>query len=413
MKKVIVYIIFLFTAVCMHANPDSLAIKTNLLWDATLTPNLALEFTTGSRQSVQLSYGINKWKLGNNKRLQNWILMPEYRWWRRRTMQGLFYGVHAFGGEFNIGGIKLPFNIWKSEQNHRYDGWLLGAGVTIGYAWKLGGHWNMEAALGIGYSYLNYNKYVCEVCGENLYHRTRNYVGPTKLALNLSYAFSTRRKPKNTYLGTPYQESANGLRIITDTIVREIHDTLYLNHDRTITEPFEIRRIKGVADIMFVVNHTDIDDSYMSNRRQLSAIADTLRTLALHPDIISMHVRIKGTASPEDSYQHNSMLAQGRAEAVVERLKSLAQLPDNCEITSYFEPENWDGLVEYVKNDKSLSTAQRNGILQIISRRDDDPDQREMNLRTAYPKEYRHLLRDCYPALRMTVYEVEIIYNDK
>lgn len=425
MKKYLLYIAFLFAAVSMNAatdslavktgRPDSLAIKTNLLWDATMTPNLALEYTTGRRQSVQISYGFNKWKLSGNKRLQNWIVMPEYRWWRKQAMKGLFFGAHAFGGEYNIGGIKFPFGIWKSEQTHRYNGWLVGAGGTVGYAWKLGGHWNMEAALGLGYAYLDYDKYKCEVCGEKQYHKTRHYVGPTKLALNISYVFGTHRKPR-TYLGVPYLNNDRDLHIIHDTIIKEIHDTLYI--DRGITSAPKnvaqtIRQIRGVADIKFVVNKTTINDTYMANKRELQALADTLGVLARNPEIISMYVRIKGTASPESPYQHNAMLAKGRAEAVVERLKHLVHLPEKCELTSTFEPENWEGLIQYVKNDKTLSEAHRADILRIITRTDDDPDLREANLRGAYPKEYRHLLHDCYPALRMTLYEVEIVYREK
>lgn len=415
MKKFLLYITFLTVAAGMQARPDSLSIKTNLLYDATLTPNLALEYTTGRRQSIQLSYGLNKWKLADNKRFQNWTLMPEYRWWRKQAMKGLFYGAHAFVGEYNIGGIKFPFGMWKSEQTHRYDGWLAGAGATIGYAWKLGGHWNMEAALGVGYAYLNYDKYQCEVCGEKLYHRNRHYVGPTKLALSVSYVFGTHRKRKRDYLGVPYINTDRDLHILKDTIIKVVHDTLYV--DRGVKKPETtaqtMRKISGVADIKFVVNKTNIDDTYMANHRELQALADTLKFLAQKPNIVSMYVRIKGTASPEDTYRHNAALAEGRAQAVVDRLKELVQLPESCLLTSTYEPENWEGLVQYIRNDKTLNETQREGMLRIATRKDDDPDQREADLRGAYPKEYKHLLRDCYPALRMTLYEVEIIYTEK
>lgn len=416
MKKFLLYIVLCCAALgtsARNGRPDSLSIKTNLLWDATLTPNLALEYTTGRRQSVQVSYGFNKWKLSGNKRFQNWIVMPEYRWWRKQAMKGLFFGAHAFGGEYNIGGIKFPFGMWKSEQTHRYDGWLAGAGGTIGYAWKLGGHWNMEAALGVGYAYVSYDKYQCEVCGEKLYHKNRHYVGPTKLALSVSYVFGTHRKKKQ-YLGVPYINNDRDLHILKDTIIKVIHDTMYVDRGiKTADVAKAMRKINGVADIKFVVNKTNIDDSYMANKRELQALADTLKFLAQKPEIISMYVRIKGTASPEDTYRHNAMLAEGRAQAVVDRIKELVQLPEKCLLTSTYEPENWDGLIQYVQNDKTLSEARRADILKIITRKDDDPDQREADLRGAYPKEYKHLLRDCYPALRMTLYEVEIIYAKK
>lgn len=394
------------------SRPDSLAIKTNLLWDATLTPNLALEYTTGRRQSIQISYGLNMWKLPGNRRLQNWAVMPEYRFWFRQAMHGTFFGIHAFGGEFNIGGVKFPFDFWKAERTHRYDGWAVGGGVTIGHSWRLGGHWNMEAALGVGYAYLDYNRYKCEVCGEKEAHRTRHYVGPTKLALNLAYVFGTHRKRK-TYLGTPFIDNNKNLHLITDTIIKEVHDTIYIERGVPVTTPQQIRQIRGVADIKFVVNKTAIDDSYMSNRRELKALADTLSVLAHNPDIISMNIRVKGTASPEDTYQHNTILAKGRAEAVAARLAQMVKLPDNCHITSTFEPENWEGLIQYVRNDKTLEPKVREDVLRIVTRTDDDPDQREADLRGAYPKVYQHLRSDCYPALRMTLYEVEIVYRDR
>ena len=91
------------------AHPDrchaqQVALKTNLLYDATLTPNLGLEMGVGKKHSVQLFYGLNAWKFGHGedrKYAKHWLLNPEYRYWFCHRFNGSFVGIHAFGGEYD------------------------------------------------------------------------------------------------------------------------------------------------------------------------------------------------------------------------------------------------------------------------------------------------------------------------
>ena len=69
----------------------------------------------------------------------------------------------------------------------RYEGWYVGGGVTAGYQWPLSKHWNLETSIGIGYDYIQYDKFKCGNCGEKLKSSHDNYVGPTKAALSLIY----------------------------------------------------------------------------------------------------------------------------------------------------------------------------------------------------------------------------------
>lgn len=64
-----------------------------------------------------------------------------------------------------------------------------GGGITYGYDWILSPHWNLEAAIGIGYARLWYKespRIPCEKCYEN---KHKNYFGPTKAAVSLIYVF--------------------------------------------------------------------------------------------------------------------------------------------------------------------------------------------------------------------------------
>ena len=175
--------------VAVSANAQQLGLKTNLLYWATTTPNVGLELQTGRKHSVQAFYGINPWKFNDNKSIRHWMVQPEYRYWFCQTFNGWFLGVHAMGGQFNAGGIELPFGMFKEFKDHRYEGWFVGGGLTAGYQWPLSKHWNLETSLGVGYDYIHYKKFECKTCGNKKGEGHHNYVGPTKAAVELIYVF--------------------------------------------------------------------------------------------------------------------------------------------------------------------------------------------------------------------------------
>ena len=104
-------------------------------------------------------------------------------------MNGLFIGPYIHGGEFNLGNRSLPFRLLKGLEPSRYEGWLAGVGIGVGYEFPLAKHWNIGAELGAGYTYIDYKKNNCELCGslkdDDVYH----YFGLSKLALSLIYLF--------------------------------------------------------------------------------------------------------------------------------------------------------------------------------------------------------------------------------
>lgn len=185
----------IFSASAQNIGP--VAIKTNLLYDATTTPNIGLEIPTFSKQTAQIFYGLNAWSFANGKQAKHWVLMPEYRWWMCSRMNGHFVGVHAFGGEFSAANVNLPFpgaffggdNLRSELRHNRYEGQFLGAGFTYGYQWILSRHWNLEAEAGIGIGHAWYDKYPCSECGYLMKSGGTNYAGLTKLGLSLMYVF--------------------------------------------------------------------------------------------------------------------------------------------------------------------------------------------------------------------------------
>ena len=183
--------LILTLASLLTANAQKVALKTNLLYDATTTPNLGAELAMGKKSTLQLFYGLNPWKFASDrtKQLRHWLLMPEYRYWTCQKFNGHFFGIHALGGQYNVGGIDLSNPVFKDLDEKRYEGWYAGGGLTYGYQWLLSRHWNLEASVGVGYIRFHYKEFPCTECGALIQENNKNYFGPTKLALSLMYCF--------------------------------------------------------------------------------------------------------------------------------------------------------------------------------------------------------------------------------
>lgn len=191
MKNIRKYIVtcILVLGIGVPAAAQHVAVKTNLLYDATTTPNLGMEVAFGRKHSVQLLYGLNPWDFGENKKMKHWLLMPEYRYWLCEKFNGHFFGAHLMGGQFNVGGMDFPAGLFKFQEDNRYEGWYAGVGITYGYQWMLSHHWNLEGSVGVGYDYISYKEFPCVKCGAVKKRDHTNYFGPTKLALSLIYVF--------------------------------------------------------------------------------------------------------------------------------------------------------------------------------------------------------------------------------
>ena len=168
-------------------------------------------------------------------------------------------------------------------------------------------------------------------------------------------------------------------------------------------EQTKTRHIKGSAYVDFPVSQTVIYPDYRNNKVEIGKILSTIDTLKSDGDIEIKSLAIKGFASPESPYENNTRLAKGRTQALKEYVSALYHFPENFILTSY-EPENWEGLKEYVQ---ASSISHKQEILDIIDITDRDPDTKEWILKSRYPAEYKLLLADCYPGLRRSDYYIE------
>lgn len=175
-------------------NAQKFAVKSNLLSDALLNPNIGIEVGLAPKWSLDVTGEFNAWNFSNGKRWKHWLLQPEARYWLCRRFAGHFFGLHVLGGQYNVGKIDWGINFLGTDfrrlKNERFQGWAAGAGIAYGYAWPVHPHWNIETEIGLGWVYTRYDAYPCAECGNRTQtDKPHNYVGPTKLALNVVYIF--------------------------------------------------------------------------------------------------------------------------------------------------------------------------------------------------------------------------------
>ena len=172
---------------------QSIALKTNALYWATTTFNAGAEIRVAPKWTVGLTAGYNPFTYSDNTKLKHVLIEPEARYWLCSPYAGHFIGANAIYSHYNVGNIDgLPDFLgtkFSTLADNRYEGWFVGAGVGYGYAWMLGEHWNLEAEIGLGYAYSDYDSYLCPRCGSMLGSGDHHYFGITKASISLVFVF--------------------------------------------------------------------------------------------------------------------------------------------------------------------------------------------------------------------------------
>lgn len=155
------------------------------------------------------------------------------------------------------------------------------------------------------------------------------------------------------------------------------------------------------AHIIFIVDRTEINYKRQQNVVELDRICRTIDSIKNDKDYTVTSLTVKGYASPESPYRHNTDLANGRTKTLKDYISRQCGFPADI-ISTSAEPEDWAGLERYVENSY---LDNREGILALI-RTDMDPDRKEALIKKRYPDDYRFLLKTVYPGLRRSEYKV-------
>ena len=180
------------------------AIGTNLLFDAALTPNLELDFPFGlSRWSLLADWWTPwyRWH-GSGKHDRAYQLLTgggEVRYWfsrrsnnvRPALLKGHFVGIYGAGGLYDFE--------WDRPEHRGWQGEYFSMGLTYGYAFAFGRNWRLTLSLSGGYVGGPQRLYEGQFDDEHLiWQRSRmfSYIGPTKAKVSISYlvGWKTRQK---------------------------------------------------------------------------------------------------------------------------------------------------------------------------------------------------------------------------
>lgn len=171
--------------------PFYMAIKTNMLFDAALVPNLGAEFYLGKNISIYGEWMYAWWE--NNSRHRYWQTYGGdlgLRWWFGRKAHskpltghhlGLYGGILIFdfeNGDTGYMGGKPGGTLW--------DRFLINSGIEYGYSFPVAKRLNIDLSIGFGYLGGNYIKYYPF---DNDYYREKEYklryFGPAKAEISL------------------------------------------------------------------------------------------------------------------------------------------------------------------------------------------------------------------------------------
>lgn len=169
---------------------QSLALKTNALGWATASLNIEPEIKIGQRSTLALGISWNPWTIQEHEKNRKWkhlLVRPEYRYWFCAPFSGHFVGVHPLYVRFNVGNVNALAGTFPDLEDSRLQGNAYGAGIGYGYHWILGNHWSIEAEVGVGLVYADYDRYWYARCGRFMSSNTALRFLPTKLSLSVVY----------------------------------------------------------------------------------------------------------------------------------------------------------------------------------------------------------------------------------
>lgn len=168
-----------FTADNKERRSILMALKTNLLYDALLIPNIGVEFYAGKNWSVAGNWMYAWWK---NDNVHNYWRtyggdIEVRRWLGNKPLTGHHVGIY---------GQMLTYDFELGGRGYLGDKWTYGGGISYGYSKPLSRHFNLDFTIGIGFLRSKYKEYLPQD-GHYVWQSTRlaNWILPTKAEISL------------------------------------------------------------------------------------------------------------------------------------------------------------------------------------------------------------------------------------
>lgn len=175
----------------VNTGAKSVSLKTNMLYDAMLIPNIGFEIAYSNSWSVSSQWVFGTWQ--NKAHYQSRKIyggeLEARRWFGKKPKNQPYAGQHL---GIYIQGYSFDLQFGKQKgYTTNYD-WLFGTGISYGYSLPVVKNLKLDFSLGIGAFGGKYRKYYsdknqatgidCHVWTED---KRLRYFGPTKLEVSL------------------------------------------------------------------------------------------------------------------------------------------------------------------------------------------------------------------------------------
>lgn len=395
---------WLASVVWFIASSQTVAVKNNLLYDGTLTPNLCVDIRLHKHWSVGASVGYRPWPTDDNK-LKKWkhllVSVPSVRYWSDSTFYKRFYGAELMYCHYNVSHLKFPFGMYKSVRDRRMQGDLYAVGVSAGRSWWWGRHFRFEVELGMYFGFTRFREYDCQHCG-TYYGRFTRPVYLPKACLTIAWTPSRPKEsevlPIDTILPPPPPplEFVPLFNKVADNTGRagalqKSHAVLeHISNYRPYDNTRILRKEEGMLYVHFKLDKWDMLRDYRDNGPILDQIVDITRQIMDDTTSMVKCIQIIGLASVEGTVAHNQELSDNRARSLKQYIQAhVARVPDSlfelvggCEAWSELRDQVSDELAALAAGNgkPGITAAQLQAIIDVI---DSEPnlDARERKIR--------------------------------
>lgn len=166
------------------------ALRTNLLYDVALIPNIGVEYSFAPNWSISGDW-MHAW----------WSRNSSHRYWRCYGVEiGLrrYFGDKPFSGHHvGLYGQGLTYDFELSGNGRQSDGMSFGGGIEYGYSLPLGRCLNLDFSIGFGYFGGRYKEYEpMDECYVWQATRRLNWFGPTRAGISLVWIIGGNNRTK-------------------------------------------------------------------------------------------------------------------------------------------------------------------------------------------------------------------------
>lgn len=187
--QILILMVALSSVVCKAQTPDSLrhespaigfALKTNMLYDVALIPNIGVELYLGRLWTVGVDWFYTS--LSSESCNRCWKGYGGYFTLRRylgQVFTGHYVGVYASG---------LTYDVEFGGRGYQADHFGFGGGVEYGYSKPISRNLILDFTLGVGFQDGEYKTYD-PMDGHYVWQSTRkrHWLGPTKAEISLKW----------------------------------------------------------------------------------------------------------------------------------------------------------------------------------------------------------------------------------